>query len=96
MESSSSTGLANFEKLMYFIIRDSRSKLPSDPKVRKAAIDAWDKAQAMPLREAAKERRKIIKRLRFEKLAERPDLIEQSIEESKAIRRNMERRINEL
>jgi hypothetical protein len=50
----------------------------------------------LPLREAAAERRKILKRRRLEDLAERPDLVRKSTEEMRAIRRNMERRINEL
>jgi hypothetical protein len=70
--------------------------LPADPKLRKAIIDANDRAQSMSLREAAVERRKILKRSRFEELAERPDLHQKSRLEMRAIRRNMERRINEI
>ena len=81
---------------MYFIIRNRNDSLPGDPKIRKAASDAWDKAQSLPLKEAAKERRAILKRKRFEGLAERPDLVAKSVEEMRAIRRNMERRINEV
>lgn len=81
---------------MYFIIRKRNDSLPNDPKIRKAASDAWDKAQSLPLKAAAKERREIIKRWRFEKLAKRDDLIAKSVEEVKAIQRNMDRRINEL
>ena len=81
---------------MHFIIRGDREKLPSDPKLRKAAADAYDLAQSLPLREAAKQRRIILKRKRFETIAERPDLVGKSIEEMRAIRRNMERRINNL
>lgn len=81
---------------MYFIIRKRTDDLPLDPKIRKAASDAWDFAQSLPLKDAAKERRKILKELRFEKLAGREDLVTKSVERMRAIRRNMERRINEL
>jgi hypothetical protein len=82
---------------VYFFTRGKKPSLDGlTREERKAAIDAWDKAQSLPLREAAVERRKILKRSRFEKLAERPDLVKKSIEEMRAIRRNMERRINEL
>ncbi len=81
---------------MYFIIRKRNDTMPNDPRIRKAASDAWDHAQSLSLREAAVERRKILKRRRFEELAERPDLYHKSTEEMRAIRRNMERRINEL
>jgi hypothetical protein len=81
---------------VYFIIRNRNDQLPSDPRLRKAATDAYDKAQSLPLREAAAERRHILKRHRWEKLAERPDLVEKSIWEMRATRKNMERRINEL
>jgi hypothetical protein len=81
---------------VYFVIRNRADDLPNDPKIRKAASDAWDHAQGIPLREAAAERRKILKRMRFERLAERPDLVAKSIEQMRAYRRNMERRINEL
>ena len=82
---------------MYFIIRDKKPSLDGlTPAERRAAIDAWDKAQSLPLREAAAERRKILKRRRFEDLAERPDLFRKSTEEMRAIRKNMERRINGL
>lgn len=82
--------------LMYFIIKSRNDSMPADPKIRKAASDAYDQAQSLPLKEAAKERRKILKRRRFEELAERPDLYRKSTEEMRAIRRNMERRINDL
>ena len=82
---------------MYFFIRDKKPNLEGlSPAERKAATDAWDKAQSMKLTDAAAERRKIQKRIRFEDLAERPDLVRKSQAESRAIRRNMERRINEL
>lgn len=81
---------------MYFIIRNRDDKLPSDPRLRKLASDAWDQAQSLPLREAAALRRQIIKRKRFEQLAERPDLVDASIEQSRAVLRNMDRRINGL
>lgn len=82
---------------MYFFTRDKKPNLDGlSHGERKAAIDAWDKAQALPLREAAAERRKILKRRRFEELAERPDLYRKSTEEMRAIRKNIERRINEL
>ena len=82
---------------MHFIIRGSRHSLDHlSPEERKAATDAYDKAQSLPLKDAARERRKILKRKRFEELAERPDLVAKSVEEMRAIRRNMERRINEL
>ena len=79
---------------MYFIIRNRDDKLPVDPRIRRAASDAWDEAQSLSLRDAAKLRRKIIKHKRFEELAERPDLVETSIERARAVRRSMERRIN--
>ena len=81
---------------MHFIIRNRNDNLPNDPKIRKAASDAWDLAQSLPLKDAAKERRKILRELRFQKLAKREDLTSKSIEQMRAIRRNMERRINEL
>lgn len=81
---------------MYFIIRNRDNKMPSDPRVRRAAADAWDEAQSLSLRESAKLRRSIIKHKRFEELAERPDLSEISRERARAVRRSMERRINEL
>lgn len=81
---------------MHFIIRKRTDNLPSDPKIRKAASDAWDLAQSLPLKAAAKARREILYRLRFEQLAKREDLTTKSVEEMRAIRRNMERRINEL
>jgi len=82
---------------VYFIIRDKKPNLDGlSPKERKAAIDAWDLAQSMSLQQAAAERRKIHKRMRFEDLAERPDLLHQSYQAAKAIRKNMERRINDL
>lgn len=81
---------------MHFIIRNRNDNLPNDPKIRKAASDAWDLAQSLPLRAAAKERRKILKEMRFQQLARREDLVAKSVEEMRAIRRNMERRINEL
>ena len=70
--------------------------LPSDPKLRKAIIEASDKAQSMSLKDAAYERRKILKRIRFEKLAERSDLVQKSKGEFNAVTLNMNRRINEL
>jgi len=82
---------------VHFFVRDKKPSLDGlTREERKAAIDAWDKAQSLPLREAAAERRKILKRRRLEDLAERPDLVRKSTEEMRAIRRNMERRINEL
>lgn len=82
---------------MHFIIREKKPSLEGlTPAERKAAVDAWDKAQSLPLREAAAERRKILKRRRLEDLAWRPDLVRKSTEEMRAIRRNMERRINDL
>ena len=82
---------------MYFIIRDKKPNLEGlTPQERRAATDAWDKAQGMTLQQAAAERRKVHKRMRFEDLAERPDLLRKSYNEAKAIRKNMERRINEL
>ena len=81
---------------MHFIIRNRNDNLPSDPKIRKAASDAWDLAQSLPLKDAAKERRKILRELRFQQLARREDLTTKSVEQMRAIRRNMERRINEL
>jgi hypothetical protein len=70
--------------------------LPADPKLRKAIIDAHDKAQGMSLKEAAYERRRLLKRSRYEKIAERPDLHQKSRLEMRSIRNNMERRINGL
>jgi hypothetical protein len=81
---------------VYFFVKSRNDNLPKDPHIRKSASDAWDKAQSLSLRNVAEERRKLIKRIRFEKLAERPDLVQKTIEESRAMRRNMERRINEL
>lgn len=80
---------------MHFIIRRKKDSLEGlTPQERKAATDAWDKAQGMSLREAAAERRAIHKRMRFEDLAERPDLLRKSFYEARATRRNMEERIN--
>lgn len=81
---------------MHYIFKDRYDKMPTDPKERKAAAEAWDKAQSLSLREAAAARREIIKRIRFERMADRPDLVAKSIAESRAIRRNMEKRINEF
>lgn len=80
---------------MYIIIRPGKKDTPypddeSNAAVRRARADAWDKAQSMKLRDAALERREIIKEMRFK--GKRPELIAAA----RAIRRNMERRINEL
>lgn len=80
---------------MYFIIKNRNDDMPVDPRIRKAASDAWDKANSMSLKEAAAERRKLIKRSRFEDLAQRPDLLMKTYHETRAIRRNMEHRIND-
>ena len=80
---------------MYFIIRGSKDNLPSDPRVRKAAVEAWDEAQSMPLKEAAKRRRYYLKQRRLADGAERADLVEMRTEQMRAIRRNMEHRIND-
>jgi len=80
---------------MYFIIKNRYDNLPSDPRLRKLAADAWDKAESLPLKDAAKERRKILKESRYTKLAERPDLTEEKIVQMRAIRKNMEHRIND-
>ena len=79
---------------MYFHVRTQYDKLPSDPKERKAALDAWEEAESLSLRDAALLRRKIIKHKRMEDLAERPDLVQASIERARAVRHSMERRIN--
>jgi hypothetical protein len=79
---------------MHFIIRGEREKLPTDPKLRKAAVDAWDEAQSLPLKEAAKRRRDYLKEKRYADLALRPDLVEKRIEQMRAVRRSMEKRIN--
>lgn len=79
---------------MYFIVRDKPSMSHLSPEERRIASDAWDKANSMSLREAAAERRKIIKRIRFEDLAERTDLVRKSIAAAQATRRSMEKRIN--
>jgi hypothetical protein len=82
---------------VYFIVRDKKPSLEGlTPQERKAATDAWDKAQGLTLQNAAYERRRILKRMRYEKLAERPDLVRKSVEEMRATRKSMERRINEL
>ena len=87
---------------MYVIIRNKGGKDDwSNPRVRKAASDAWDKASGMSLQEAAGERRKLIKELRFAKLAkekgaDRDGQLEQEYRAaSRAVRRNMEKRIND-
>jgi len=87
---------------VYFIIRNNGGKDDwSNRGVRKAASDAWDKAESLPLREAAAERRKHLKELRFAKLAkeigvDRGGQLEQEHRAAmRAIRRNMEKRIND-
>jgi len=80
---------------VYFIIRNKNDHLPSDPRLRKIATDAWDKAQSLPLKDAAKERRKLLREKRFTDIAQRPDLTEEKIVAMKAIRKNMEHRIND-
>jgi hypothetical protein len=80
---------------MYFIIRGRKDTLPTDPKVRKAAVEAYDKADSLTLKEAAKLRRDFLKLRRLADGAERADLVEMRTEQMRAIRRNMERRIND-
>jgi hypothetical protein len=80
---------------MYFIIRGRKDTLPTDPKVRRAAVDAYDKADSLTLKEAAKLRRDFLKLRRLADGAERADLVEMRTEQMRAIRRNMERRIND-
>jgi hypothetical protein len=80
---------------MYFIIRGRKDTLPTDPKVRKAAVDAFEKADSVTLKEAAKLRRDFLKLRRLADGAERADLVEMRTEQMRAIRRNMERRIND-
>jgi hypothetical protein len=80
---------------MYIIIRGKKDKLPTDPKVRKAAVEAYDKAQSLTLKDAAKLRRDFLKLRRLADGAERSDLVEMRTEQMRAIRRNMEHRIND-
>jgi len=73
----------------------------TDPRIRKIASDAYDQASELELRDAAALRRAHLKQLRFAKLerdygvkrgiAETPERIAQM----RAIRRNMEKRIND-
>ena len=79
---------------MHIIIRNRDDKLPSDPKERKAALDAWEEAESLSLRDAAALRRKFIKHKRFAEAAERPDIRQQDIARARAVRQSMERRIN--
>jgi hypothetical protein len=80
---------------VYFIIRNRNDRLPSDPKERKAALDAWEEAESLKLTDAARLRRKFIKHHRLAEAAERPDIVAQDIARARAIRQSMERRINE-
>jgi len=78
---------------VYFIVHKRGEKGPhpddvSNPAVRRAGADGWDKANGMGLKEAAHERRKVIRKMRF--YGKRPELIA----EARGIRRNMEKRIN--
>jgi glutamate mutase epsilon subunit len=79
---------------VYIIIHNRDDKLPTDPKLRKAALDAWEQAESLPLKDAAKLRRQFIKRKRIEEYAERSDLAQASIARARAVRQSMERRIN--
>ena len=88
---------------MYFIIKGKGTGKDdwTNPGVRKTASDAYDKAMSLPLREAAMERRRHLKALRMAKLAHEYGVHggEQRAAEEKAamraIKRSMERRINE-
>ena len=91
------------DELMYFIIRDSK-KMKDDmgnPGIRKAALDAYDQAESMSLKDAAMLRRKLFPKLRLARAAVEYGSRggEQVAAEKKAamraIRRSMERRINE-
>jgi len=79
---------------VYFIIKGKRDSLPTDPKARRAAVQAWEEAESLSLREAAKRRRDHIRHHRLAEAAERLDIVEQDIESARAVRRSMERRIN--
>lgn len=79
---------------MHFIIRGSRDKLPTDPAERRAAVEGWEQADSLKLTDAAKLRRDLMKHKRLANAAERFDLEAQAIAKMRAIRRNMEKRIN--
>lgn len=74
----------------------------TDPRIRKLASDAWDEAESLPLKAAAKRRREHLKEMRFARwgkeqgsaLGERME--REEVAQMRAIRRNMEKRINEL
>jgi hypothetical protein len=88
---------------VYIIIRNKGQGKDdwTNPGIRKAASDAYDQAMSLPLRESAKLRRDHLKKLRLSKLARdygSPTGEQKAAEEKaamRAIRRSMERRINE-
>ena len=79
---------------MYVIIKNKNDTLPTDPKERRAAVEAWGHADSLPLKEAAMMRRRIMAHKRLADAAGRQDLVAQDIERMRAIRRNMDKRIN--
>ena len=73
---------------MIIIVKDGQRE------VRRAAADAWDRAQGSDLKEAARLLRVALRDLRFAQAAGREDLVERNLEMARAIRRSMEKRIN--
>lgn len=80
---------------MHFIIKGPKMKLPDDPRMKQAAIDAYDKADATELKKVYLERMKLAKHMRLAEYAGRHDLVAKDKWAMYAIRRNMDSRIND-